>query len=1159
MGTKRRVNVRRHLAVVVLAAVVTTAMAVMGPARALAPAPVLAPYLSYDIGGALAVATGEFTGDGRNDVLVTTVASSRVGAPARLYLFAQGADGWLNRVNSFDIDVRDRNEGGIGVGDLDGDGLVDAVVATAPGLQVFFRRAGGLTVGPLLPATGYHQVEVADVDGDGRADLVASGRAGMALLRGTGAGAFGAPAIVGTEWPAEVQIGDLTADGRPDLVSCESGIVALYPQLVGGGFGSPTRHGGDTNCEAMALADVNGDGRADISFVGGWQPPDSRLDVLLQQAGGGLPERATSYRAGFGPNAVKAGDMNGDGRTDLVVLHGGWRSVGVQAQAPDHTLDPERGFPLPLANEGNPKSLAVGDVNGDSRPDVVVADDTHGLLVLWGQAAGPSTTTSSVKLPTTVTTAPPTGSAPAVFTPAQPYDLKAWGSSVATGDFNGDGRTDVALSTKRKELVTANYKLFVFYQSADGSLQRAVSFDTEGDVGFASDVMALATGDLDGDGLTDLVLRMRDGIDVFMQRGGTFADRKYVELPHAGRVDIADLDGDGKGDLVFSGFGISVHRSLGSGTFAPAETVVAGGSFDEMAIGDMTGDGRLDLVTTDWVLPGFVLVHPQQADGHFGAPVRTSAGGSPGPLVLGDFSGDGRLDVAVAHSGADYGYKAQLRILTQTPDGKLVSAGDTIIANASSNNAPMRAADVDGDGRTDLVTVTGGGGAKGVGVRLQGVDGRLGPERIYPFLGSAPYVGDGVALADFTGDGRPDLAAANFSYGMDVLRNFSGAQPDPDTDRFHSMDPRRILDTRSGVGAPARGVGPGGTVALQIAGAAGISGTGVSAVALNITVTEPSTGGFLTAWPSGTSRPLASNLNFGPGETVANLVVVKVGADGKVNLFNSAGSAHFVADVAGWYGPGSASPGAPYHPVGPTRILDTRSSTGVQPPTMEPSSILTIGVPGRAGVPAGGTSAVVLNVTVTNPTAVGFLTAWGSFGPQPLASNMNFAPGQTVANLVVVKVQENGQVYLFNSAGRTDVVIDVAGWYGLDALGVPGSYTGLEPARLLDTRIALGAPAAKIGPGGAIELQVTGRGGVPASGVGAVVLNVTVTEPTTGSFLTAWPAGMTRPLASNLNFRAGQTVANLVMVNVGAGGKVALYSHSGSAHVIVDVAGWYTM
>src|SRR3954471_12081050 len=126
------------------------------------------------------------------------------------------------------------------------------------------------------------------------------------------------------------------------------------------------------------------------------------------------------------------------------------------------------------------------------------------------------------------------------------------------------------------------------------------------------------------------------------------------------------------------------------------------------------------------------------------------------------------------------------------------------------------------------------------------------------------------------------------------------------------------------------------------------------------------------------------------------------------------------------------------------------------------------------------------------------------------------------------------------------------------ATTAPGSLTSLPAARLLDTRSGLGAPAAKVAPFSTVSLQVTGRGGVPASGVSAVVLNVTATQPAKSGFVTAYASGSARPVASNLNFVAGQTVPNLVVVPVGADGKVALHNGSaGAVHLLADVAGYH--
>ena len=118
---------------------------------------------------------------------------------------------------------------------------------------------------------------------------------------------------------------------------------------------------------------------------------------------------------------------------------------------------------------------------------------------------------------------------------------------------------------------------------------------------------------------------------------------------------------------------------------------------------------------------------------------------------------------------------------------------------------------------------------------------------------------------------------------------------------FHAVSPARILDTRFGTGAPVAPVGPGAILNLQVTGRGGVPTTGVSAVVLNVTVTQPTAAGYLTVYPAGEPLPMAANLNFTPAETVPNVVVAKVGANGQVSIYNSAGATHVVADVAGWY------------------------------------------------------------------------------------------------------------------------------------------------------------------------------------------------------------------------------------------------------------------
>jgi len=199
-----------------------------------------------------------------------------------------------------------------------------------------------------------------------------------------------------------------------------------------------------------------------------------------------------------------------------------------------------------------------------------------------------------------------------------------------------------------------------------------------------------------------------------------------------------------------------------------------------------------------------------------------------------------------------------------------------------------------------------------------------------------------------------------------------------------------------------------------------------TAVALNVTETNPTAVGFATVWPSGVARPNpASNLNFVPGKTAPNLVVVPLGANGKVSLYNSAGSTDYVADLVGYYGPTATTR---FTAVVPVRLLDSRVGTGGFSTPWGAAQTRDLAVGGVATVPADA-KAVVLNATVTNPTASGHAIVWPSLVARPNVSNLNFVPGQTVPNLVMVRIGTNAKISLFNSAGSTDMIADVVGYF----------------------------------------------------------------------------------------------------------------------------------
>ncbi len=368
---------------------------------------------------------------------------------------------------------------------------------------------------------------------------------------------------------------------------------------------------------------------------------------------------------------------------------------------------------------------------------------------------------------------------------------------------------------------------------------------------------------------------------------------------------------------------------------------------------------------------------------------------------------------------------------------------------------------------------------------------------------------------------------------------------------YKPLTPARILDTRNGTGGFFAPIGSGQSIDVQVTGAGNVPATGVAAAILNVTVTQPTTSGYLTVYPTGGGRPLASSLNFVAGQTVPNLVEVALGTGGRVSAFNSSGSTHVVMDVAGWVATPPPGPDGLFNPLPPFRILDTRVGLGGL--AIGPNSSIDVQVTSQGGVPATGVSAVVLNVTATNPTASSYLTVFPAGATRPTVSNLNFVARQTVPNRVVVKLGTNGKVTIYNLTGNTDVVADVGGWF-TDATSTAGGsvFYGVTPVRILDTRNG-GAP---IGPNGTLTVTVGGAGVVPAAAK-AVVMNVTVTNTTGSSYLTVWPDLVTKPMASDLNWVAGQTVPNLVIVQLGTNGVIDLYNLQGNTDVVLDVVGWY--
>jgi hypothetical protein len=363
-----------------------------------------------------------------------------------------------------------------------------------------------------------------------------------------------------------------------------------------------------------------------------------------------------------------------------------------------------------------------------------------------------------------------------------------------------------------------------------------------------------------------------------------------------------------------------------------------------------------------------------------------------------------------------------------------------------------------------------------------------------------------------------------------------------------AITPTRVLDTRS-IPTPNGQKLEGGTYGVLPFGED--TAQSVSAVVLNVTVDQPEGGGFITVYPCDQARPETSNLNYNSGQTIANLVTAKLPGNGWVCIFSSA-TTHVIIDMMGGY---VVNGGSGSQAVAPLRLLDSRNAIGV--PTRSRAnadSTTTLHVAGTGGVAAVGAQAVTLNVTVDQPATGGFVTVYPCGENVPNASNVNYAAGQTIANLVTVKLGQDGNVCFYTS-GSAHLIADLAAWY---QPSLPAGFKELAPVRVLDSRNAIGVGGkALVGTGSITTVALAGHGGVPATGAEAVTMNITVDQPQGGGFVTVFPCGQETPTASNINYSRGQTIANLVTVKTAAIGTVCIYT-SASAHLLADVAGYST-
>jgi hypothetical protein len=644
-------------------------------------------------------------------------------------------------------------------------------------------------------------------------------------------------------------------------------------------------------------------------------------------------------------------------------------------------------------------------------------------------------------------------------------------------------------------------------------------------------------------------------------------------------------------DLVAQGFGRGVLSSRNAVVVIPKEPLQVGQSYSWFVTqGGVTGTstftvgtessapvspvGSVESVTA--LAPGSVRVAGwtyDQDNKTASLSVKVTVDGALAATVAASVS---RPDVAAAFPGVgpNHGFDVTLDVVGGVHDVCVVAVNTNAGYDKALGCTKVTVVSPNPVGSLDAATA--------VNARLIQVRGwTLDADTTSPILVHG-YV-DGVKVAEATaGLSRPDIDAAfpGFGplhgydlqlpavaglhtvcvYGINVGKGANALLGCQQVDNgagsaFHPVAPTRVLDSRGSTGGWNGPLSSTASRPLTVAGgtAPGAPPPTADAVVLNVTVTGGSAPSFLTVFPTGTPVPVASNLNFGAGQTIANLVTVRVGTGGQISFANAAGNVHVIADVVGWYDDGTGA-GDLYTAITPNRLLDTRTGNGGFAGKLAAGTqgIKELQITGPV-VPTTAT-AVVMNVTATGGSANSFLQVFPSGTVRPTSSTVNFGIGQTIPNLVTVPIGDGGKVSFFNAVGAVDVVADVVGYF--DPTG--GSrFHALNPTRILDDRFSIGL-SGRFWPDWARKLQVTGTAGVPAGATG-VVMNTTATNGTAGSFLTTFPDDpfVTRPTASNVNFGAGQTIPNLVMAKVGATGAIYIYNQLGYVDVVGDAVGYF--
>jgi hypothetical protein len=641
--------------------------------------------VNYAVGASPnALAVGDFLGNGRQDVVTAN-------ADGTVSVFLSNADGSLQTPRSIALGHR---LGGVAVGDFLGHGRLDLVVAGGSTVSVLAGNGDGTFGGPIDTSVsgggGLGAVAVGDFNGDGTPDLAVGASAGLDVLQGNGDGTFRLTGTVsfgvdylGDPIPVDsVRVANFSG-GTLDLVAEANGRVSVLRGNGDGSFRAPAALNAFVTPHSFAVGDFTGDGKPDLVTISPAVQFSTPTLTVFAGNGDGTFQPGHTVNVGESAVALAAGDFRGDGKLDLAVASlFGFNHVDVLTGNGDGT------FALTSYAAGRaPWAVATGDFTGSGKDDIVVANAIGNPAVLLNNGDG-------------------------TFRSGLPLPVPGQTNSVVVGDFNGDGKLDVVVTTT----ANAHALVRVFLGNGNGTFQAGQTID----LGFNHFAGAMVVGDFAHNGRADIAVLDREYPDtgrvtVLLGNGnGTFQDPvSYLVGEDISGLAVADFNGDGKLDLVTTvrdqdsaaaqqqGLRkVEVLFGNGDGTFQAPVKVGDAHASTSLAVGDLRGNGKQDLILADYFLSdNLVDVMLGNGDGTFQDPVTYHVGKSPDAVVLGDFFGDGHLSIAVSNLEA-----STVGVLRGNGDGTFQDPVNFLVGDHVSEPTSLAVGDFLGHGKIDLVT-----------------------------------------------------------------------------------------------------------------------------------------------------------------------------------------------------------------------------------------------------------------------------------------------------------------------------------------------------------------------------------------------------------------------------------------------------------------------